>query len=147
MRPQRTPRTGWIGAAARPLLPIAVPLAIALIAAPAHAQHCGRYVTLPGDAALDRALGLSVFVDPAGPGSPAPADRPPGSPCDGPGCSNAPSQAPFQASADPPSFEHWAAGDLRVAAPDPARAPLPTSEGPIRPGRTIGGVFHPPRRG
>lgn len=117
----------------------------------ARAQHCGSYVTLPGDEALALTLGLHIELDhierdgvPAGlPPSEEPIPVPQ---CEGPGCSRAPA-APSSApvSLEPPGVEHWAVTACSDDADGPDHSRRPASDDPLRLPCPIEGIFHPPR--
>ena len=136
-----------IGATARPLIPVAALLALTIGASRAQAQHCGSYVSQPGDAALAASLGLSTtLLADLDTDDPSPDLPVPNRPCHGPSCSKGPLPSPTPSpTSEPPSVEQWAATleGPRTAGSDPA--PLPSSEGPHGPGRPSVGVFHPPR--
>jgi hypothetical protein len=119
-------------------------VAIACFGSTAQAQHCGAYVSRPGDEALDLVLGLSIDPEESsGDREPSPS---PIVPCDGPGCSKAPA-APGSSPVfvEPPSIEHWA-----VCGPtNPGRFASPhllaESESLLHLAPLSNGIFHPPR--
>ncbi|RUL87125.1 hypothetical protein [Tautonia sociabilis] len=145
MRPEPRLEAGPIRSlAARPLAAAIVLCTGGWLTTPALGQHCGSYVSRPGDHVLKVVLGLSAVTDEEA--TPTPSSTSPDQPCSGPFCSRAPeTPSPAPVPPAPSSVEHWAVLPRDRGAEVPSASPWPSSEPSCRPDRPIGGVFHPPR--